>query len=89
MVQSEVEINGKKVTIISMLEYRIITGWYPSKETAEKVLSKAKAFNKNARVIEGDIFYGVIVDSFEDLEKARAEKDRLISKGLYCGIEVS
>lgn len=70
-----------------MMCYRLVTGWYPSKNTAEKVLSKVKGTLIGAKIITDDIFFGVECGLFCDFTRAYSEKEKLKRKGVCCCCE--
>lgn len=67
--------------------YRLTTGWYPSANTAYKVLGKVKAVEKNASVKECGGYFTVEIKTFTSLDIAVLEKERFIKKGICCGVE--
>lgn len=69
--------------------YRIVTGFYPSKETADKVQTKVKGKVKTARVLKTYDFYLVELNTALTFDEARRLIAEYISKGIACGIDVS
>lgn len=68
--------------------YRLTTGWYPSRNTAEKVLKKVKSFIPKARLVNNDeVFFSVECGLYTDAKEADSAKKDFLSHGVYCGIE--
>lgn len=71
-----------------MSEFKIVTGFYPSEETALKVLGKVKARTDKAFILRKQFYYTVVVSSCLTLQDARNEADKYNRLGVACGVMV-
>lgn len=71
-----------------MNEFKIITGFYPSEETALKVLGKVKARTNKAYILRKPLCYAVVISSCLTLGEARNEADKFNRLGVACGVMV-
>lgn len=73
---------------MSEFVFRVVTGWYPSKNTAERILSKVKAHFKGAFIQEDTGFYTIVIGTYGNYECALRVRENCIARKVYCGIEV-
>lgn len=69
-----------------MPKYRLVTGFYPSIKTAEKILDKIKGNCKNAKIEEYEDAYTIILAENNDYEKIDDEFSKYMKLKIYCGI---
>lgn len=68
------------------MKHLLVTGFYPSKKTAEKVLEKVKGNCAKARIEEYDDAYTVVLAENDDYEKIDDEFSKFMKLKIYCGI---
>lgn len=69
-----------------MFMYKLVTGFYPSKATAEKICKKVKGNCKTASVQKYEDCYIVLLyesDNYADIDNKFSE---CMQKKVYCGI---
>lgn len=73
-----------------MQRYRIVTGWYPSLKSAEKVFDHVRGKVNHVHIQrENKGFYTNVLEYVIDVDEAVRHRDAYIDKGVYCGIELS
>lgn len=69
------------------MQYSVVTGFYPSEKSAEKVLQKARAVCKDSRIEPYYNGYCVVLFKTDDKKKAVDFCDDCnILRHLFCGI---
>lgn len=69
-----------------MSKYILVTGFYPSRYTAEKVLKKARSICKDATIEPYEEAFMVVLASSFDYEKIDDLFSKYMKKKLYCGV---
>lgn len=67
--------------------YRLVTGWYPSRQTAERILKNVKAKKKNSEILELKEGFCVSLFYSNFYKDCEIMKEKCLNKGIYCGIE--
>lgn len=70
-----------------MNKYRLVTGWYPSENTASKVLNKVKGNCKQAKIVQEDDCFVVVLSESNDYETIDNLFSDCMKKKIYCGIQ--
>lgn len=66
--------------------YKLITGFYPSRNSAEKILKKVKGNCKEARIEDYDDGFTVILAESDDYEEIDNQFSKYMQMKIYCGI---
>lgn len=66
--------------------YRLVTGFYPSSKSAEKVMKKVKGNCKEAKVEPYEDGYTVILAESDDYEEIDNLFSKYMKQKVYCGI---
>ena len=69
------------------MEYRVVMGFYPSYNTAKKMLDKAKSFCKEAKIIKDQECFVVVLKETDDYEVADTFFSQCMKRKLYCGVQ--
>ncbi len=70
-----------------MSKYKLITGFYPSKETSEKIVNKLKGKGKSkAKVEPYEDGYTVVINESDDYEEIDNMFSECMKDKIYCGI---
>lgn len=69
-----------------MKKYRLVTGWYPSRKTAEKILNKVKGNCNKAFIDEEDDCYVVVLYESDDYDEIDDNWSKFMRMKIYCGI---
>lgn len=76
----------KKSTTLFIMKYTLVTGFYPSEETAKKILTKVKGNGINAFIRQYEDCYIVVLYESNDYEKIDSVFSECMKKKIYCGI---
>lgn len=68
------------------MTYKLITGFYPSKETANKIVKKIKGICKTVKVEDYEDGFTVILAKSENYEEIDNLFSQYMRKKVYCGI---
>ena len=68
--------------------YRLVTGWYPSRNTVERIFRNVNSKKRDSRVLELKNGFTISLYENTDYEQCRVMKEKCLEKGIYCGIEV-
>jgi len=68
--------------------YRIVTGWYPSMSSAEKVFDHVRGKVNHVSIIEEGKSKIVVLEYNADLSDIISHRNQYLKKGICCGIEV-
>lgn len=69
-----------------MKKYRLVTGFYPSKETAERICTKVYGNCKTARVEKYEDCYIVNLFESDDYDLVDNKFSECMKNKIYCGI---
>lgn len=69
--------------------YKLVTGFYPSKKTAEKILNKVRGQCSTARVESFEDCYTVILSESENYDEIDDKFSECMKNKIYCGIMVN
>lgn len=72
--------------MITMSKYKLITGFYPSKETSEKIVTKLKGKGKKAKVVPYEDGYTVVIHESDDYDEIDNVFSECMKEKIYCGI---
>lgn len=68
------------------MTYKLITGFYPSKETANKIFKKTKGICKTVKIEEYEDGFTVVLAKSENYEEIDDLFSKFMQKKVYCGI---
>lgn len=66
--------------------FKLVTGFYPSYKTAQKILQKVKGNCKSARIEPYDGAFTVILSESNDYNEIDDDFSKYMKKKIYCGI---
>lgn len=66
--------------------YKLITGFYPSEETARKILKKVKGNCKTAKYEKYEDGFTVILVESENYDEIDNVFSKFMKQKIYCGI---
>lgn len=69
-----------------MNNYILVTGFYPSKSSAEKVLKKARAICKSATIEPYEEAYMVVLAESSNYNEIDNLFSKYMKQKLYCGV---
>lgn len=67
--------------------YRVVMGFYPSCNSADKVMRKAKSFCRSVKVVKEDGCFVVVLGEFRTYEEADNLFSSCMKKKLFCGVQ--
>lgn len=66
--------------------YKLVTGFYPSEETAKRILKKVKGNCKTAKYEKYENGFTVVLCESEDYEEIDNQFSKYMKLKIYCGI---
>lgn len=66
--------------------YKLVTGFYPSANTAQKIVQKVKGNCKSAKVEKYDGAFTVVISESNDYNTIDDDFSKYMKKKIYCGI---
>lgn len=69
-----------------MKKYRLVTGFYPSKQTATKILKKAKGNCPTATIEEYEDSFIVLLAESDSYDEIYSLFSKYMKAKLFCGI---
>ncbi len=68
------------------MKYLIVTGYYPSYNTAQKIVSKISDRVKTAKIIQYEECFCVVLKECKTYEDADKYFGKFMKQKIYCGI---
>lgn len=69
------------------MKFRVITGFYPSAKTAERIALKIRGSFPRAYWYKEGTFYVVVISCHNDFVSANMARQYAIEKKIPCGVE--
>lgn len=71
---------------MTMSRYKLITGFYPSKETADKIVNKLKGKCNGVKTEPYEDGFTVVISESDDYEEIDNLFSECMKNKIYCGI---
>jgi len=69
-----------------MSSYKLVTGFYPSEETAKRIWKKVKGNCKTARYEKYENGFTVVLSESDDYETIDNDFSKYMKMNIFCGI---
>lgn len=70
------------------MRYLIVTGYYPSENTAKKIIEKIKDRVKTCKIVQYEDCFCVVLKECKTYEEADKYFGKFMKQKIYCGIHI-